>query len=58
LGEYIKKRRSEQGLFQKDLAKMIGVDEMTVFNWEKRRIKRNKQNLERVKKMLGDLPSF
>jgi DNA-binding XRE family transcriptional regulator len=58
LGEYIRKRRSEQGLFQKDLAEMIGLDEMTVLNLEKRRTKPNKQNLEKVEKMLGDLPSF
>jgi transcriptional regulator with XRE-family HTH domain len=35
LGERIKKWRLEQGLFQRDLAKMVGVDAMTIVNWEK-----------------------
>ena len=40
-----------------DLAKRIGVSEMTVVNWEKGRTKPIKQNLERLEKILGDLPS-
>jgi ribosome-binding protein aMBF1 (putative translation factor) len=36
---------------------MIGVDEMTIVNWEKGRTKPIKQNLERLEKILGDLPS-
>jgi DNA-binding XRE family transcriptional regulator len=32
LGERIKKWGLEKGLFQKDLAKMIGMDEMTIVN--------------------------
>jgi DNA-binding XRE family transcriptional regulator len=35
LGEHVKKWRLEQGLFQRDLAKLIGVNEMTIVNWEK-----------------------
>jgi DNA-binding XRE family transcriptional regulator len=31
--------RLEQGLFQLDLAKRIGVREITIVNWEKGRIK-------------------
>jgi transcriptional regulator with XRE-family HTH domain len=57
LGERIKKWRLEQGLFQSDLAKMIGVDEMTIVNWERGSTKPIKQNLERLEKILGDLPS-
>jgi ribosome-binding protein aMBF1 (putative translation factor) len=57
LGEYIKKWRSEQGLFRRDLAEMIRVDEMTVVKWEKGRTNPNKQNLEGLEKILGDLPS-
>jgi DNA-binding XRE family transcriptional regulator len=34
-GERIRKWRMEQGLFQRDFAKMLGVDEMTIVNWEK-----------------------
>ena len=53
----IKKWRLEQGLIQKDLAKLIGVDEMTIVNWEKGRTKPIKQNLEKLEKILGNFPS-
>jgi len=42
-------------LFQVDLAKMLGVNEMTIVNWEKGRTKPIKQYLERLEKILGDL---
>jgi repressor LexA len=59
LGERIKKWRLEQGLFQRDLAKMVGVDEMTIVNWEKEKTKPTKRNLERIKKILGvEPPTF
>ena len=35
VGERIRKWRLEQGLFQVDLAKRIGVSEMTIVSWEK-----------------------
>jgi len=34
LGEYIRKRGMEQGISQVELAKAIGVNEMTIVNWE------------------------
>jgi DNA-binding XRE family transcriptional regulator len=52
LGERIKKWRLEQGLFQVDLAKRIGVDEMTIVNWEKEKTKPTKRNLPKIKKIL------
>jgi ribosome-binding protein aMBF1 (putative translation factor) len=57
LGECIKKRRIEQGLFQVDLAKMVGVNEMTIVNWEKGRTKPAKKNLERLEKVSDDSKS-
>ena len=57
LGERIKKWRLERRLFQVDLAKRIGVSEMTIVNWEKGRTKPIKQNFERLEKILGDFPS-
>jgi DNA-binding transcriptional regulator YiaG len=39
LGERIRKWRLEKGLFQVDLAKRVGVSEMTIVNWEKGRMK-------------------
>jgi DNA-binding XRE family transcriptional regulator len=35
LGEHIKKRRMELGLFQKQAAKLLGVGSSTVLGWEK-----------------------
>jgi ribosome-binding protein aMBF1 (putative translation factor) len=55
LAERIKKWRLKQGLFQRDLAKKIGVDEMTIVNWEKGETKPIKQYLERLEKILVDL---
>jgi DNA-binding XRE family transcriptional regulator len=37
LGEHIKKRRLELGLFQAQVAEILGVTESTVTNWEKHR---------------------
>jgi len=56
LGERIKKWRVEQGLFQVDLAKRIGVSEMTIVNWEKGRTKPTEKNLGRIKRVFGFEP--
>jgi len=53
LAERIKKWRLERSLFQRDLAKLIGVDEMTIVNWEKGRTKPVQRNLERIREILG-----
>jgi transcriptional regulator with XRE-family HTH domain len=37
LGDHLRKRRPDLGLFQKDVALTIGVDTMTICNWEKDR---------------------
>jgi DNA-binding XRE family transcriptional regulator len=34
MGEKIRNRRFELGLFQSDVAKIIGVTECSIFNWE------------------------
>jgi DNA-binding XRE family transcriptional regulator len=57
LGERIKKWRLERGLFQVDLAKMMGVNEMTMVNWEREGTKPTKRNLERIKVILRFRPS-
>jgi predicted transcriptional regulator len=54
-GDYIRKWRLEQGLFQRDLAKVIGVDEMTIVNWETGKTKPAKNNLERIKNFCTNL---
>lgn len=47
-GEYIRKYRMDKGLFAKDLAKIIGVTEQTILNWEAERIK-NMRNIYTVR---------
>jgi DNA-binding XRE family transcriptional regulator len=46
VGERIRKWRLEQGVFQKGLAKIIGVNEIAIVNWQKGRMKPIKKNLE------------
>ena len=36
-GQYLRKLRLERGLLQKELARLLSVDEMSVVNWEKDR---------------------
>jgi DNA-binding XRE family transcriptional regulator len=48
LGERIKKWRLEQGLFQRDLVKMVGMNEMTIVNWENGRTKPTRKNLGKI----------
>jgi len=57
LGERIRKWRLEGGLFHRDLAKLIGVDEMTIVGWEKGRTKPIKNNFERLKIILELQPT-
>jgi len=52
LGEYIRKWRMEKGLFQKELAKKLGVAEMTIVNWEKGRTKPIMDKLPIIKDIL------
>ncbi|MDP1930306.1 MAG: helix-turn-helix domain-containing protein [Gammaproteobacteria bacterium] len=39
IGEHIKRRRLELGLYQKDVAKFFGITLFTIINWEKGRTK-------------------
>ena len=48
-GEKLRKWRIDRGLFIKDLAKMIDVTPDTIINWEKRNVKPNRKNLEKIK---------
>jgi len=40
-----------------DLAKRIGVNEITIVNWERGKTNPIKQNFERLEKSFGDLLS-
>ena len=52
LGEKIRKHRMDLGLFQKDVAKFVGVATDTVTLWEKGRRKPSKRNLRKIEKFL------
>lgn len=52
IGERVKKKRMDMGLFQKDVARIIGVSTDTVTYWEKGRVKPSKKNLPRIKQFL------
>jgi transcriptional regulator with XRE-family HTH domain len=53
-GEYIRKWRLEQGLLQVDLAKKIGVNEMTIVNWEKGKTRPDDKKLEKLRTIVGN----
>jgi transcriptional regulator with XRE-family HTH domain len=53
LGNRVRKWRLERGLFQVDLAKRVGVSEMTIVNWEKGRTRPTKKNFKRLKGIMG-----
>ena len=52
LGERIRKRRMDLGLFQKDVARFVGVVTDTVTLWEKGRKEPSKRYLKRIKQFL------
>jgi transcriptional regulator with XRE-family HTH domain len=37
LGDYLRKRRLDLGLLQREVAERIGVDETSIYNWERQR---------------------
>ncbi len=53
LGEKIRKHRMDLGLFQRDVAKFVGVKTDTVTLWEKGRRKPSENNLRRIKHFLA-----
>jgi len=59
LGDHIKKTRKERGLLQCELAKALGVDSMSVVNWEKHRTKIGARFIPAIIQWLGydPLPS-
>jgi transcriptional regulator with XRE-family HTH domain len=56
LGDHIKKRRLELGLFQSDVAEIIGVTEPTVTNWEKNRTQPALRALPKIVEFFGNDP--
>jgi DNA-binding XRE family transcriptional regulator len=54
LGERIKKRRFDLGLYQKDVAKVVGVDVNTITLWEKGRTKPSRGVLLKIEVFLSN----
>ena len=52
-GGWLRQRRLEMGLMQKELAKKIGVSKSSVYEWENGRKKPLKKNLERIYDVLS-----
>jgi transcriptional regulator with XRE-family HTH domain len=57
IGEHIKRRRLEMGLYQKDVAKLLGVTEYTIINWEKGRTEPTVSNIPSLVRFLGYDPA-
>jgi DNA-binding XRE family transcriptional regulator len=57
-GEHIKKRRLELGLFQLQVAEIIGVTESTINNWEKHRSDPMLWVIPKVIEFLGYVPDL
>lgn len=54
IGEHIKRRRLEVGLYQKDVARMIRVSPWTILNWEKGNTKPTVRRIPSLIGFLGD----
>ncbi len=52
-GERIRQKRLELGLTQRDLAKSLGADKMSVLNWENDKHLPAARFQRRIKKILG-----
>jgi len=48
LGQWIRRLRLENGLFQRELARLIGVDETTIVNWEKDRTRPGEKHISKL----------
>ncbi|MCE5199866.1 MAG: helix-turn-helix transcriptional regulator [Armatimonadota bacterium] len=56
LGDYIRKRRLDLGLLQKDVAQILGVTEASVFYWETHRASPRARYASKIMEFLGYLP--
>ena len=56
LGDHIKAKRLDLGLFQKKVAKIIGVTTDTITNWEKNRNQPMYWHYPRITEFLGYCP--
>jgi transcriptional regulator with XRE-family HTH domain len=53
LGDHLRKRRLDLGLLQREVAEKIGVDESTIYNWERQRTVPEIRFIARIIEFLG-----
>jgi transcriptional regulator with XRE-family HTH domain len=53
LGDHLRKRRLDLKLLQREVAEKIGVDEITIGNWERQRTQPEIRFIARIIKFLG-----
>jgi len=56
IGDHLRKRRLDLGLLQRELAERLGVDEMTVTNWELNRTRPAVRFIPSLIRLIGYLP--
>jgi site-specific DNA recombinase len=56
VGDHLRLRRLKLNLFQKDVAKRLGVDKTSIFNWEKNATQPGFENMPAVIEFLGYNP--
>ena len=57
LGDHVRARRLDRGLFQRDVGKLVGVDAFTVLNWEKHKSGPEVRSLPKIMDFLGYCPA-
>ncbi len=56
LGDHLRKKRLDLNLLQKDAAKILGADDLSIVNWEKNRTEPSLEFLPRIADFLGYVP--
>jgi len=56
LRDYVRPRRLDDGLFQKDAARILGADATTAHNWEQNHASPNLRAIPNIIEFLGDNP--
>ena len=57
IGEHIRKKRCEMGLFQREVAETIGVKKAAIFNWENGVTQPKIRSMPKIFEFLGYIPS-
>jgi len=56
LADHIRKKRLDLGLFQRDVASLLNVNETTIFNWENNRTTPALHHIPAIIRFLGYFP--